>query len=376
MRLEKKGNIIRNFSELKDPRLERKKLHKLIDIIVIAICAVIGGADGWEDIERFGKAKEKWFRVFLELENGIPSHDTFNRVFSLINAKKFQECFINWIKEISQLSKGEIISIDGKTVRRSYDRWNNKGAVHIVSAWANNNRLVLGQIKVNEKSNEITAIPELLSYLEIEGCIITIDAMGCQKEIASKIQDGKGDYVLALKENHKNLYEDVKLYLEDKRENSDFKEEEYYRSIEKDHGRIEERKYWITTDIDWLENKSKWAGLKSIGMVESTRDIKGNISKEVRFYLCSIEGNVKEFSKAVRSHWGIENSVHWVLDMTFREDESRIRKGHSAENFNVLRHIALNLLKKEKSKGSIRGKRLKAGWDNAFLKKILFASYF
>jgi predicted transposase YbfD/YdcC len=370
-------DLISHFSKLKDPRIERKKLHKLIDIFVIAICAVICGADDWVAIEMFGKTKYKWFKEFLELKNGIPSHDTFGRIFARIKPNEFKRCFLKWIQAIAKISNGEIIPIDGKTLRRSYSSEDNKAAIHMVSAWACKNKMVLGQVKTSEKSNEITAIPKLLNMLEIAGCIVTIDAMGCQKNIASKILEKSADYVLALKGNQGTLLEDVKLYLDDLKKNNlkDVKYD-YHEEIEKNRERIEKRRYWITTEVEWLNERHKWEGLKSIGVVESRRQIKDTISTEYRYYICSIEAIAKIFANAVRSHWAIENSLHWTLDIAFREDESRIRKDHSPENFALLRHIALNLLKNEKScKVGVKNKRLKAGWDNRYLEKLLFSTF-
>jgi len=369
----KDRTLIGCFSKLQDYRSEQGKRHKLIDILVISICAVICGADKWEEIELYGKSKKAWFEKILELPHGIPSHDTFARVLSSLKPKEFRRCFLEWIKGVSKLTKGEIVSIDGKKLRQSYDNGSKKSAIHMVSAWASENSLVLGQEKVSDKSNEITAIPELLDKLEINECIVTIDAMGCQRDIASKIIDEGADYVLALKGNQGNLYEDVKLYFEWAIKDG-FKEISYdfYETIDGDHGRIETRRYWITSEIEWIHDKGKWKGLKSIGMVESIRCIGEKTSVEVRYYISSLKSDAKVFAKAVRSHWGIENSLHWVLDIAFREDESRIRKAHGPENFSVLRHIALNLLKQEKTvKVGIKSKRLKAGWDNDYLVKIL-----
>ncbi|MBF8251581.1 MAG: ISAs1 family transposase [Deltaproteobacteria bacterium] len=365
--------IVEHFKDIEDPRIERGKLHNLIDIIAIAICAVICGADTWEDIELFGEAKHEWLKQFLELPNGIPSHDTFGRVFSIISPVEFQRSFLNWIKAISESIEREVVAIDGKTSRRSYDKSKGKGAIHMVSAWATANRVVLGQVKTEDKSNEITAIPELLDILALNGCIVTIDAMGCQKNISAKIIEKGADYVLALKGNQGTLHEDIKLFFQDAKETS-FKDihHDFYETIDGDHGRIETRRYSIVSDIEWLEGKADWKEIKSIGMVESEREIGDKVTKETRYYISSLPSNAKLFGDAVRKHWGIENSLHWVLDVVFREDECRIRKGHAAENFAVLRHIALNLIREEKSiKRGAKGKRLKAGWDNDYLSKIL-----
>jgi len=361
-----------HFEELPDPRHHNKK-HKLIDIMTIAICASICSADTFKQIEDFGNAKIKWFKKFLELPFGIPSHDTFGRVFACIDPKEFQRCFINWVQAIQEVMEGEIIAVDGKTLRRSFDSNTDKKAIHMVSAWASDHGFVLGQIKTEEKSNEITAIPKLLKMLELTDCTVTIDAMGCQKKIAKTIVNKGADYLFSLKGNQSNLHDDVKLFfdgcIKDK-----FKgiPHSFHRTVDGDHGRIETREFWTVSDIDWLPWKSQWEGLKSIGMVESERQIGNKISKEKRYFISSLNSNAESFGKAVRKHWGIENSLHWTLDIAFREDESRIRKDNAPENFAVLRHISLNLLKNEKTfKGSIKTKRLMAGWENSYLEKVI-----
>lgn len=355
------------FVDLPDPRLDRRKLHSLTDILCIAICAVICGAQHWTQVEQFGLAKESWFRTFLTLENGIPSHDTFGDFFAALNPARFGECFIRWVEALAEQSPGDIISVDGKALRKSFDHASSKAAIHMVSAFSAANDLVLGQLKVDDKSNEITAVPELLKLLVLEGAIVTTDALNCQKNIAETIIEQGAEYVLALKENHPNLYADVELYFQ--------KPSECCRStdleIEKGHGRLETRRYWISDEIEWLEPRSEWKNLNAIGMVESTREIKGDRSVGRRYYLTSLI-DLTDFSRAVRRHWAVENQLHWVLDVAFKEDLSRVRIQNAAENFSVVRRMALNLLKQEKTvKMGIESKRLKAGWDHRYLLKVL-----
>lgn len=370
---EKPPSILEHFSNLPDPRVQLKTRHKLIDIVVITICGVICGADCWTEIADYGRIKQQWFKKFLELPNGIPSHDTFGRVLSLLSPDEFQRCFSSWIQAAFTVTGGQVVAIDGKTLRHSYDRSNNKSAIHIVSAWASKNELTLGQVKTEEKSNEITAIPELVELLEVKGCIVTIDAMGCQKKIAAKIVDKDADYVLALKGNQGPLSEDVELFFTDAIENK-FKDIDfdYHETVDGGHGRVEIRRHWTISDIDWLDQKQHWKGLKTIGMVESERHVDEKVSVERRFFIASINKDAELLAKAVREHWGIENKVHWVLDIAFQEDDSRIRKDHAPENLAVIRHIALNLLRSEKShKVGIKAKRKIAGWDDSYLLKVL-----
>ena len=361
------------FSGLEEPRGKKGRRHKLQDIIVIAVCAMICGADGFKGMKIFGESKEDWLKTFLELENGIPSEDTFGRVFSMIDPEKFRNCFIKWVSSISDLIEGEVISIDGKTACNSGDKKNNKEAIHLVSAWANSAQLVLAQEKTETKSNEIKAIPKILELLHLQDCIITIDAMGCQESIAEKIASKKADYVLALKKNNKNFYEDVKSLFELESEN-DYSDIscDYYETINKNHGRIERRRYYITSEIDDLPHELEWEGIKSVGMVEAKRKVDGEESIERRYYITSLEEDAKEFGEAVRKHWGIENCVHWSLDVTFKEDNSRVRKNNAAENLALLRKIALNALKQEKSYDGGKGsKRYKAALDTDYLLKLL-----
>lgn len=365
-----------NFGKLKDPRINRRKLHKLTDIIGISIIAVIGSAEGWEDIEEFCRSKESWLRNFFELRNGIPSHDTISRVFQRIDSEEFEECFMEWVSSLREDSGSEVIAFDGKTVRRSFDRANEKSAIHLVSAFATQQRLILGQQKVDAKSNEITAIPKLIKMLDIAGSIITIDAMGCQKEIAKKIREENADYVLALKDNHKNLHDDVKEFFA----NKEYKQEEsqVFNTTESGHGRIEQRDFTLVSDLSSLCLKNEWKDLKTIGMVMSSREIKGNTSVETRYFLSSLELNVESFANAVRSHWSIENSMHWVLDVTFREDESRVRLHNAPQNLAIVRRIALNLTKSYQppKPKSLKRKRKLAYWSDDYILNILFQKNF
>jgi len=369
-------SIADHFGGLEDPRRAQGTRHQLLDIILIAICAVICGADGWEDVQAFGEAKEHWLRSFLELPHGIPSHDTFGRVFARLKPEPFEACFRSWIAAVFEQTAGQVVALDGKTLRRSHDGSRDKAAIHMVSAWATHNALVLGQVKVDDKSNEITALPALLRLLSLEGCIVTIDAMGCQTDIAQEILAQDADYVLALKENQGTLYQDVLLAFHEARHTG-------FRGIAHDdcqttnrgHGRLEVRRCWTIRDeeyLDYFSREAHWPGLHSVAMVEAERWVGGRVSHERRYYISSLPGDAQVLARAIRSHWGIENQLHWVLDIAFREDDCRVRQGHADENLAVLRHIALSLLKHETSSTrGIKGKRLKAAWDTGYLLKAL-----
>jgi predicted transposase YbfD/YdcC len=368
-------SLIGHFSPLEDQRCPINRRHVLGEMIVIAIAAVMCGADGWVAVAQFGRSKETWLKEFLALPNGIPSHDTFGRVFSLLQPEAFEDCFRSWVASIREVIPGEIIAVDGKTLRRSHDRAAGLAALHLVSAWAAANRVVLGQVATEAKSNEITAIPQLLALLRIKGCIVTIDAMGCQTKIAEQIIEQEGDYVLALKGNQSTLASEVEEAFID----ADVKdyagmESEFIETVEHGHGRIETRRYRTLGDLSGVPRSALWRGMNMIGMVESQRTLDGKTSCETRFFIGSIGTDATCFARAVRDHWGIENELHWTLDVAFREDDSRVREPAARENLAVLRHIALTRLKKDNTKLGIKNKRLKAGWDERYLAKLLFES--
>lgn len=369
----KRMNLVEHFSTLEDPRILKKCDHKLIDVLVIAVCATLCRFDeSWEAIEEFGIEREDWFKKFLELPNGIPSHDTFRRVFLLIDPKEFSLCFVSWANSFRQKTTGEIIGVDGKTLAGSRDSQRGMRGVHIVSAFANENKLVLGQIKVDEKSNEITAIPELLNLLDIKGCTVTIDAMGAQKEIAKKIIEKKADFTLGLKGNQGNLHDDVKTYINDQVDSKTTdKTHQILKTTDADHGRVEERTFHLFTNLKWLNEKEKWSGLSGIGMVEAVVTKGSKTTNERRYFLTSLT-EINQFSKSVREHWGIE-SEHWILDVAFNEDNCVRRKGDSPANSAVLKHIVLNLLRNEKTrKISTNRKRSLACLRLDYLEKIVF----
>ena len=363
------------FSDLPDPRVTGRCAHKLTNIIVITICAVIAGAETWVDIETFGKAKQAWFESYLELPNGIPSHDTFGRVFAVLDAEAFQRCFVRWVEGVFRGLKGQVVAVDGKTVRRSHDRYLGTKAIHMVSAWASESGLVLGQCKVDEKSNEIVAIPALLRLLDVNGCIVTIDAMGCQKDIARAIQDEKADYVLRVKANQGHLHQDIAEWFTWGDEvNFEGMKSDYVERANKRHGRIEVRRCWTVSDpvaFESIRHHEGWAGLQTIVRVQRERHFAGKVEVETAYYVSSLPNDAARILEATRAHWGVENSLHWVLDVTFREDDSRIRKGNAAQNMAVIRRWALNILKKDTSKGSLRQKRYRAALEHTFLLRLL-----
>jgi predicted transposase YbfD/YdcC len=378
----RKLSLVAHFAVIIDPRVQRTKEHKLVDVLVIAICTLLCGGETFNDMEEFGDAKFDWFKTFLELPNGIPSHDTFNRVFAALNPREFLDCFLRWTQALRETIAQEIVSIDGKALRRAYQKKEN--LKYILSAWAQENGLVLGQLKVEDKSNEITAVPELLRVLELSGCIVTLDAMGCQKNIAKEIKEADADYLLALKGNQERVHQEVQEFLdatiaeqktwrpEGVKASRAAAELAFFETVEKDHGRIETRRYYQSTEIGWFADQHLWEGLQSFGMVESIREVKGQKTVERRYYLSSLGLDVRLFARAVRSHWNIENKVHWVMDVCFGEDQSRARSGHAAENLATLRRLALNMLKREtKKKRSLKGKMLNASWDHAYLQRLL-----
>lgn len=378
MKNAEKAILYAYFEGLPDPRMEGKIRHKLIDIVMIAISAVLSGAESWTEIELFGQTKQEWLSTFLELPNGIPSHDTFREVFSRLDPTEFEKHFLMWVQAVTEKVKG-LIAIDGKQIRRSHDRPAGKNAIYMVSAWANENKLVLGQQKVDEKTNEIKAIPALLDVLMLAGCIVTIDAMGCQTAIAQKIVDKGADYLLSVKKNQKTLLSDI-IGIFETAQQLDFTAiiHDYHKVTEKSHGRLETRESWVITDPEYLsliQGKDNWANLNAIVKVKATRHQSG---KEVcRYYISTLDKNAEFLLDTVRGHWGIENQLHWVLDVVFREDGSRVRSKHSPENFAIIRHIALNLLRKEtSSKRSLKNKRFKCALSTQYLEKVLLGDKF
>lgn len=368
----KSAKIQDHFATLTDPR-RRPPVYPLINIVTIAVCAVICGADDFVAIAKFGRSRRKWFTQMLDLKAGIPSHDRFNAIFAALDPAEFEQCLLNWITSLHEITGGQVIAIDGKTLRRSYDKASGKAAIHMVSAWATANSISLGQVVTDAKSNEITAIPKLLEMIDISGALVTIDAMGCQTKIAQKILDGKGNYVLCVKENQPTLYQAIEDYFNNCLEN-DFAGMTYrfYQTEETGHGREETRYYHLCRVPANLADAARWPGLKAIGMVISITMRDGKECTDVRYYILSKYLSARQFAGAVRGHWGIENCLHWQLDVTFQEDLCRIRKGHADANFSLLRRMALAMLKNETTnKVGIKNKRLTAAWDEAYLEQVL-----
>jgi predicted transposase YbfD/YdcC len=365
--------IEEHFSDLPDPR-RREGIYPLVNIVVIALCAVIGGADDFVSIAGWGRMKKKWLAKFLDLSAGIPSHDRFNTIFKAIKPAEFEKCLLRWITALHEITDGQVIAIDGKTLRRSFDAASSKAAIHMVSAWATANHISLGQVVVDEKSNEITAIPKLLEILDISGCLVTIDAMGCQREIAQQVVDQKADYVLAVKDNQPSLYAAIRDFF------TEHVEDEWqsilhrrHETHDKDHGRVDDRYYYLAKLPEDFPLKEKWPGLKAIGMAVRVTEYKdGRASDDVRYYITSRYTSGQRFAQAVRGHWGVENALHWQLDVTFQEDQCRIRKGHADANFSLLRRASLSLLKNNRSqKVGVKNKRLCAAWDETYLMEVL-----
>lgn len=363
------------FGDLVDPRVEGRCEHRLLEVIIITVCAVITGAESWVEVETFGTLKEAWLKTFLELPGGIPSHDTFGRIFAALDAEAFQKGFVRWVEGVFRVTDGQVVAIDGKTVRHSYNKNLGKGAIHMVSAWASETGIVLGQRKVDDKSNEITAIPELLRLLDVAGCIVTIDALGCQKVIAQTIRDEKADYVLQVKENQGHLYEDVEQWFAyADQQGTAAIDCNYAETVNKGHGRIEIRQCWAISDplaFETIRHHDGWADLHSVVRIYRERRLANTVERETSYYLTSLSNDASRLLQAIRSHWSIENSLHWVLDVTFSEDDARLRIGNSPQNMTVLRHLALNILKNDASKGSLRQKRYKAALDETFLFNLL-----
>lgn len=370
------ANVQEHFGELEDPRRTYLNDHPLINILTITLCAVVAGAEGWTDVENFGNQKQAWLSQFLDLENGIPSHDTIGRLFARLDPRSFRQSFLSWVQAVFTITEGQVFAIDGKKLRRSHDKSLGKEAISMVSAWATANHLVLGQVKVKSKSNEITAIPALLAILDLTGCIVTIDAIGTQTEIAQQIVDRGGDYLLPVKENQKQLYEDIELFFKLAQQN-DFAKvtHTFHRTANGGHGRIEVRQCWAISGADslaFLRSDGLWPQLQCIVMIQSERRIQEKVSSRTHYFITSLANDARAILAAKRAHWGIENGLHWVLDVAFREDDSRVRDGNADQNLAIIRHMALNLLKQEKTaKGGIKAKRLQAAWNQDYLVKVL-----
>lgn len=370
--------FLTHFSYVTDPRVEHNKRHSLCDILFLSVCAVLCGANHAVAIADFAKARQDWLRQFIPLEGGPPSHDTISRVLGLIDPQEFETCFVRWTTAIQDKTQGEVVPIDGKMVRRSFDRATGQAAIHLVSAWSSANGIVLGQVKIDDKSNEITAIPKLLDMLDLSGRIVTLDAMGTQKEIARQIRQKKADYVLAVKDNHPNLAADIRALFERNRANhfmdgnADLVSHTYHQTVDADHGRIETRRCWCTDRIEDIDGADQWEGLKSLVLVEAERLHQGQTTLEPRLYISSLPPNAQRLLEVVRTHWTIENCLHWVLDVTFREDESRTRKGNGAQMKSALNRIAINLCKINTTRNAATSrKRNMASWDQDFLTELI-----
>jgi len=378
MKTENVKPLAEYFQNIEDPRVDRRKRHRLLDIIIITLLAVFCGAEGWEEIEEYGRAKEDWLKKFLLLENGIPQHDTYRRVFNRLNPDQVEQCFMDWVRSIKKDIPQEVIAIDGKTIRGSFDRYKGLKAAHIVSAWATENRLVFAQVKTEEKSNEITAIPELLSLIALKGCIVTIDAMGCQYEIADKIVQEGADYLFSLKGNQSSLHDDVVTYFDGIDFSHPAKGIQVHKTFDVDHGRMETRWHAVSDDVSWLaERHPAWKSVRSVGVIESKREVSGEVSTEKRYYISSLPSDAQLFATAARAHWGIENSLHYVLDVAFREDACRIKDGYAPENMAVIRKMALTLIQSDaQSKDSMKRRRKKLTWSDDYVEHLLFQTVF
>lgn len=370
--------LVEHFGQLDDPRVVGRTRHRLIDILVIAVCATICNADTWVDVAAYGRAKEAWLRTFLELPNGIPSHDTFGRVFAMIDPEQFQACFLAWIRAVAAATQGEIIAVDGKTARRSHDRAAGQTGLHMISAWATEHHLVLGQRALSGKQNELSELPTLLALLDLADCIVTIDAIGCQVEIAQPIRDQAGDYVQAVKSNQPKLHARIQSVFSTVTARPEALTHERFRTVEKGHGRIETRTVWAVSDpqyLDWIDPEKRWPDLRSVAIVVAERRQGDEVTLATRYYISSRDGTAASLANAIRSHWGIENGLHWILDVAFDNDGTRVRTGHGPANLTVLQHIAVNLIKHEPSaRRSVNGRRLMAAWDNDYLWSVLTAS--
>ena len=368
-------SFVKHFEKIEDPRRQAGLRHPLIEVLFIAICAIVAGADDWVAIERFGKAKQSWFKKYLSLKHGIPWHDTFGKVFGALDPEQFGQAFTSWMQMIATVSG--VIALDGKTVRHSFDKTLGKSAIHMVSAWSACNRLILGQVKVDDKSNEITALPKLLALLVIKGCLVTIDAMGCQTAIAKQIIEQGGDYLLAVKKNQKHLYEDNEHLFRHATSGNVLDEGfDSARTVDKGHGRLDIRQCQLISQPKWLDyvgERQQWSQLQCVVKIWTQRQVGRKKTRECRYYICSRLASASELLEAVHTHWGVENNVHWVLDVVFDEDASRVRTGHAQQNLATMRRLAINMLNQENSrKDSLKGKRQLAGWDESYLERIVF----